>query len=60
MLWTPEGAACTRPLFLMGHGGGQHKKVPGIVARARGFVAECDFAVAAVDVTVLILDDHIL
>jgi hypothetical protein len=44
----------------MGHGGGQHKKVPGIVARARGFVAECDFAVAAVDVTVLILDDHIL
>jgi dienelactone hydrolase len=50
VLWTPEGAAGTRPLILMGHGGGQHKKAPGIVARARRFVAECDFAVAAVDV----------
>jgi dienelactone hydrolase len=50
VLWTPEGAAGTRPLILMGHGGGQHKKAPGIVARARRFVAECGFAVAAVDV----------
>lgn len=50
VLWTAEGAAGTRPLILMGHGGGQHKKAPGIVARARRFVAECDFAVAAVDV----------
>ena len=50
VLWTPEGAAGTRPLILMGHGGGQHKKAPGIVARARRFVAECDFAVATVDV----------
>lgn len=38
-----------RPLILMGHGGGQHKKAPGIEARARRFVAECGFAVAAVD-----------
>lgn len=50
MLWTPEGAAGTRPLILMGHGGGQHKKAPGIVARAHRFVVECGFAVAAVDV----------
>ncbi|MEU7932259.1 dienelactone hydrolase family protein [Micromonospora echinofusca] len=50
VLWTAEGAAGTRPLILMGHGGGQHKKAPDIVARARRFVAECDFAVAAVDV----------
>jgi dienelactone hydrolase len=50
VLWTPEGAAGTRPLILMGHGGGQHKKAPGIVARAHRFVAECGFAVAAVDV----------
>ncbi|MEI5131898.1 alpha/beta hydrolase [Streptomyces libani] len=50
VLWTPEGAAGTRPLVLMGHGGGQHKKARGIVARARRLVAECDFAVAAVDV----------
>ncbi|MEU8912053.1 alpha/beta hydrolase [Streptomyces nigrescens] len=50
VLWTPEGAAGTRPLVLMGHGGGQHKKAPGIVARARRLVAECGFAVAAADV----------
>jgi dienelactone hydrolase len=49
VLWTPDGAAGQRPLVLMGHGGGQHKKAPGIVARARRFVAECGFAVAAVD-----------
>jgi len=28
VLWTPDGAAGTRPLILMGHGGGQHKKAP--------------------------------
>ncbi|MGV9779277.1 alpha/beta hydrolase, partial [Streptosporangium sp. NPDC003464] len=50
MLWTPEGAVGTRPLILMGHGGGRHKKAPDIVARARRSVAECDFAVVAVDV----------
>ncbi len=49
MLWTPDGAAGSRPLILMGHGGGRHKKAPGIVARARRFAAECGFAVAAVD-----------
>ena len=50
VLWTPEGAAGIRPLILMGHGGGQHKKAPGVVDPARRFVAECGFAVAAVDV----------
>ncbi len=50
MLWTPEGAHGTRPLILMGHGGGQHKKAPGILARARRFAAEGGFAVAAIDV----------
>jgi dienelactone hydrolase len=50
VLWTPDGAAGVRPLILMGHGGGQHKKAPGIVARARRFAAERGFAVAAVDV----------
>lgn len=49
VLWTPEGAARPRPLILMGHGGGQHKKAPGIVARARPFVADGGFAVVAVD-----------
>ncbi|MFF3935029.1 dienelactone hydrolase family protein [Streptomyces phaeofaciens] len=49
VLWTPDGAAGPRPLILMGHGGGLHKKAPGIVARAARLVAECGFAVAAVD-----------
>jgi dienelactone hydrolase len=50
VLWTPEGARGARPLILMGHGGGQHKKAPGIAARASRFVAEGGFAVAAIDV----------
>src|SRR5215470_8472307 len=50
VLWTPEGGAGGRPLIVMGHGGGQHKKAPGIVARARRFVAERGYAVAAADV----------
>ncbi|AEM85448.1 dienelactone hydrolase family protein [Streptomyces violaceusniger] len=50
VLWTPEGAAGTRPLILMGHGGGRHKKAPDILAGARRYVADCGFAVVAVDV----------
>jgi dienelactone hydrolase len=52
VLWTPAGAACAgggRPLVLLGHGGGQHKKAPGLVARAHRYVTACGFAVAAVD-----------
>lgn len=45
-LFSPEAYS----LILMGHGGGQHKKAPGIEVRARRFVAECGFAVAAIDV----------
>jgi dienelactone hydrolase len=49
VLWTPQGAAGRRPVILMGHGGGEHKKAPGIAALARRFVTECGFAVVAVD-----------
>lgn len=49
VLWTPQHAAGPRPLILMGHGGGQHKKAPGITARAPRFAAEGGFAVAAID-----------
>jgi dienelactone hydrolase len=49
VLWTPEGATGSRPLILMGHGGGQHKTAPRIVAGARRFVAECGFAAVAID-----------
>lgn len=49
VLWTPEHATGPRPLILMGHGGGQHKKALGIPARAGRFVDEGGFAVAAID-----------
>lgn len=48
-LWTPEDADGSRPLIVIGHGGGQHKKAPAVVDRARRFVAECGFAVVAPD-----------
>ena len=38
------------PLPLMGHGGGLHKRAPGLVARARQAVAGDGFHVAAIDV----------
>jgi dienelactone hydrolase len=47
VLWTPDDAPGSRPLILMGHGGGQHKKAPGIAARAHRFAAEGGFAVDA-------------
>lgn len=50
VLWTPDGAEGTRPLILLGHGGGRHKKAPGVVALAHRFVVECGFAAASVDV----------
>lgn len=49
VLWTPDGVAGPHPLILMGHGGGQHRRAPGIVAGARRFVTGGGFAVAAVD-----------
>ncbi|MEU7742066.1 alpha/beta hydrolase [Nonomuraea sp. NPDC049158] len=49
VLWTPEDAVGPRPLILMGHGGGQHKKAPSVMTGARRFVAEGGFAVAAID-----------
>jgi dienelactone hydrolase len=58
VLWTPSGDARLRGstvqsgprgLILAGHGGGQHKMAPGVVARARRFASECGYAVVAVD-----------
>lgn len=49
VLWSPAGAIGGRPLVLLGHGGGQHKKAPGLVARAHRYVRACGFAVAAID-----------
>ncbi|MEU4689018.1 alpha/beta hydrolase [Actinoplanes sp. NPDC023714] len=50
VLWTPLEAAESRPLILLGHGGGQHKRAPGMSARAHRFVTELGCAVVAVDV----------
>jgi dienelactone hydrolase len=50
VLWAPDGATGPRALILMGHGGGQHKKTPGIAGRARRFAADGGYAVAAIDV----------
>src|SRR5271155_3703852 len=49
VLWSPAGASGPRPLVLLGHGGGQHKRGPGTVDRARHFVTSCGFAAAAID-----------
>jgi len=49
VVWSPAGSAAVRPLVLLGHGGGQHKTAPGLVARARRYVTDCGFAVAAID-----------
>lgn len=49
VLWTPAGGSGPRPPVLIGHGGGQHKKEPGVLSRALPYVASCGFAVAAID-----------
>lgn len=49
VLWAPEHEPATRPLLLMGHGLGQHKKYPGIDYYAHRFVTRCGIAVAAID-----------
>lgn len=48
VLWTPDGTE-PRALILIGHGGGQHKQAPGVVARAIRLAAECGYAAAAID-----------
>ncbi|GAA0420171.1 hypothetical protein Acor_30060 [Acrocarpospora corrugata] len=49
VLWSPADATGNHPLVLLAHGGGQHKRAPGLVARAHRYVTACGFAVAAID-----------
>ncbi len=49
VLWVPNGVTGPRPLVLMGHGGSQHKKTPGIVARARQYAKRLGYATLAID-----------
>ena len=46
VLWFPAGTAGPRPLVLLGHGGGGHKRAPGVLGRARRLTADCGFAAA--------------
>lgn len=49
VVWSPAAGSGRVPLVLLGHGGGQHKRAPGILARARHYVTACGFAAAAID-----------
>jgi dienelactone hydrolase len=49
VVWAPEGARGRRPLVLMGHGGGQHKKFTSLAQRATRYVKALGYAVAAID-----------
>lgn len=49
VLWVPPGATGPRPLVLLGHGGGQDRYAPGVVARASRLVSAHGFAAAALD-----------
>jgi pimeloyl-ACP methyl ester carboxylesterase len=49
VLWSPTSGSGRAPLVLMGHGGGQHKKTPALVARAHDTVTTWGFTVVAID-----------
>jgi len=49
ILWTPEAADGARPLVLVGHGGGGHKRFPYVLSLARRLVRHAGYAVAAID-----------
>ena len=49
LLWTPEDATGTRPLVLVGHGGGGNKRMPYVLSVARRLVRHRGWAVAAID-----------
>ncbi len=49
VLWSPAPGSDHAPLVLMGHGGGLHKKTPGLRSRARQCVTGYGYTVAAID-----------
>lgn len=49
LIWVPEGAKGSRPVVLMGHGGTQHKRTEGILARARAMARHHGYATVAID-----------
>ena len=49
VLWSPASGSEHAPLVLMGHGGGLHKKTPGLLSRAHHCVTTYGYTVAAID-----------
>jgi len=49
VIWSSASGSDGSPLLLAGHGGGMHKKAPGLVARAHHCVTTYGFTVAAID-----------
>jgi dienelactone hydrolase len=49
VLWSPVSGSDHAPVVLMGHGGGLHKKTPGLMARAHDAVTTRGFTVVAID-----------
>ncbi|MFC4118800.1 alpha/beta hydrolase [Nonomuraea zeae] len=49
VLWSPASGSEQAPLVLMGHGGGQHKKTPALMARAHDAATTWGFTVVAID-----------
>ena len=49
VLWSPASGPDHAPLVLMGHGGGLHKKAPGLLSRAHHCVAGFGYTVVAID-----------
>ncbi len=49
IIWAPEGAKGPRPLLLVGHGGTQHKRVEGVLARGRHMAKHFGYAVISLD-----------
>src|SRR3954466_2675613 len=49
VLWSPVSGCDHAPVVLMGHGGGLHKKTPGLLARAHDAVTSWGFTVVAID-----------
>ncbi|WP_216899476.1 alpha/beta hydrolase family protein [Nocardia alni] len=49
VLFSPASGSDSAPLILMGHGGGLHKKAPGLTARAHQAVRTDGFVVASID-----------
>jgi dienelactone hydrolase len=49
VLWSPASGPDHAPLVLMGHGGGLHKKTPGLMSRAHHCVTDFGYTVVAID-----------